>query len=283
MHKVSAVVLCYNQWNLLIDCVESIKAQTHQVSEIIIIDDNSQDYDKVFEKNICKDNISFHRNSENKGRGFCRNLAIKECKSDYVFFCDSTNIACKYFVEKALASFTNKNIASVGGRILDGVKTSFFSQSWRNRHLFKSEHDYGTSTHNASSLNTYGVLINCNAVKRIGNFNPSLRHSEDRDLGKRLLNAGYKIIGDPNLIVYSIKKDSVLSVLERYWRWYGGTDEKFTLKDYWHAIKASFRPMIQEDIKAYDWRSAFISFLCPHFGFLRHLYRKLSGKIQKLF
>ena len=89
-------------------------------------------------------------------------------------------------------------------------------------------------------------------------------------------------MGDPNLTVYSIKKDTIFSVLERYWRWYGGTDEKFTLKDYWHAIKASFLPMIQDDIRANDWRSAFISFLCPHYGLLRHLYRKLSGKIQKL-
>ena len=116
----------------------------------------------------------------------------------------------------------------------------------------------------------------------VGNFNPELRHSEDRELGNRLLKAGYKIIGDPNLVVYSIKKDSALSVLERYWRWYGGTDEKFTLKDYWHAIKSSFRPMMEEDIRANDFKSAFISFLCPHYGFFRHLYRGLSGKIQKL-
>ena len=281
MHKVSAVVLCYNQWNFLFDCIDSIKSQTHQVSEIIIIDDNSLDYNKDFEKKICIDNISFHRNTENKGRCFCRNLGIKECKSDYVFFCDSTNIACKYFIEKALTSFTDRDIVSVGGRILDGVKSSFFSQSWRNRHLFKSEHDYGISPHDATSLNTYGVLINCNTVKKIGNFNPLLRHSEDKDLGKRLLNAGYKIIGDPNLVGYSIKKDSVFSVLERYWRWYGGEDESMSFHDYWIAIKASIKPMIQEDLRAKDWRATFVSFICPHYGYLRYIYRKFTGKLQK--
>jgi cellulose synthase/poly-beta-1,6-N-acetylglucosamine synthase-like glycosyltransferase len=135
--------------------------------------------------------------------------------------------------------------------------------------------------HNTKSLTTYGTILRRSAVLDVGNFNSALRHSEDKDLGKRLLNAGYKIIGDPNLIVYSIKKDSVLSVLERYWRWYGGEGESMCFYDYLMAIKASIRPMIQQDIMASDLKSALISFLCPHYGYCRYLFRKLTGKIQK--
>ena len=62
----------------------------------------------------------------------------------------------------------------------------------------------------------------------------------------------------------------------------GGEDEKMSLGDYWNAMKASLKPMIQEDLNAKDWRSAFISFICPHYGYLRHLYRKFTGKLQKI-
>ena len=150
------------------------------------------------------------------------------------------------------------------------------------RHLFKENHQFPSHVHDATSLTTYGTIFRRSAVIDVGNFNSSLRHSEDKDLGKRLLNDGYKIIGDPNLVVYSIKKDSVLSVLERYWRWYGGEDERMSFLDYCYAIKASIRPMIQQDLNANDWAAAFISFLCPHYGYIRHLYRKFTGKLQKI-
>ena len=154
--------------------------------------------------------------------------------------------------------------------------------NWRGRHLFKQDHDFGKISHEAVSLTTYGTILRRSSVLDVGNFNPSLRHSEDRDLGKRLLNSGYKIIGDPNLVVYSIKKDSIFSVLERYWRWYGGEDENMSLCDYLNAIKASFKPMIQQDLKAKDWRAAIVSFLCPHYVLMRYLYRKITGKLQKI-
>ena len=135
--------------------------------------------------------------------------------------------------------------------------------------------------HEAKSLTTYGTILRRSAVLDVGNFSPNLKHTEDNELGIRLLDAGYKIIGDPNLIVYSMKNDTTLSVLERYWRWYGGSDDKFSLKEYRHAIKASFRPMMQEDIKANDWKSLFISFICPHYRFIRYIFRIIFDRSQK--
>ena len=98
-------------------------------------------------------------------------------------------------------------------------------------------------------------MLRKSAVLDVGNFNQDLRHSEDRELGQRLIKAGFKIIGDPNLVVYSIKKDSIWSVLERYWRWYGGEYESMSFGDYVRSIRGSFRPMIQQDINDCDWGS----------------------------
>ena len=215
------------------------------------------------------------------GRGFCRNLAINELTEPFIFFLDASNVVKKGYVKMALSHFNNEKVAAVSGLINNNFINDSFATKWRGRHLFKENHQFGKQVHDAKSLTTYGTILRRSAVMDVGNFNLSLRHSEDKDLGKRLLNAGYKIIGDPNLVVYSIKKDSVFSVLERYWRWYGGEDESMSFHDYWNAIKASIKPMIQQDLKAKDWRAFFISFICPHYGYLRHLYRKTTGKLQK--
>ena len=40
----------------------------------------------------------------------------------------------------------------------------------------------------------------------------------------------------------------------------GGEDERMSIQDYLHAIKSSIKPMIQQDLKAKDWRAALVSF-----------------------
>ena len=278
--KISAVIPHYNQQYCLDKCIDSLLEQGGIFNKILIIDDGSKNIKSL--KFLSEDNqIYLIKNKVNMGRGFCRNLAINELTDPFVFFLDASNIVKKGYVKTALSHFINDKVAAVSGLIHNNSNNDSFASKWRGRHLFKENHNFGRHVHDAKSLTTYGTILRRSAVLDVGNFNPLLRHSEDKDLGKRLLNAGYKIIGDPNLVVYSIKKDSVLSVLERYWRWYGGEDESMSFHDYWKAIKASIKPMIQEDLKAKDGRAAFVSFICPHYGYLRYLYRKFTGKLQK--
>ena len=276
--KISICIPTYNSEKTIASVLEAAVCQNFPLDQIVVLDDGSNDRTLSI---ISDYNVKLVKGSKNVGRGAIRKTAIEIVDSDFILFCDSTNLLPQDFILDSIDAFKDKKISAVSGRISNDKSLKGYVASWRSRHLFKENFNFGSSYLDATSLTTYGTILRRSAVLDVGNFNPSLRHSEDKDLGKRLLNAGYKIIGDPKLVVYSIKKDSVLSVLERYWRWYGGTDEKFGINDYWHAIKASFRPMMQEDIKANEWRSAFISFLCPHYGFLRHLYRGLSGRRQK--
>ena len=278
-YSISAHIPFFNNIDTLEKVINCISSQGIKFSDINIYDDGSQ----TDPSSICNStSTKLHQFKKNKGRGFIRNKAACDARSDLILFCDATNILAEHFIEDALHHFDQNHVAAVSGKISNHPNLCNFSSTWRGRHLFKESFEYGSIAQEASSLTTYGTILRRSAVLDVGNFNSELVHSEDRELGNRLLKAGYKIIGDPNLTVYSIKKDTTLSVLERYWRWYGGADEKFTLRDYWHAIKASFRPMMQEDMRENDWKSAFISFLCPHYGFYRYLYRRFFGKIQKL-
>ena len=278
--KISAVIPHFNQQYCLDKCICSLLEQDVTFNKILIIDDCSNNIESLKFLNSYNQ-LYLVKNKVNMGRGFCRNLAINELTDSFIFFLDASNIVKKGYVKTALSHFNNDEVAAVSGLINNNFINDSFATKWRGRHLFKENHKFGMQAHDAKSLTTYGTILRRSSVLDVGNFNPSLRHSEDKDLGKRLLNAGYKIIGDPNLVVYSIKKDSVLSVLERYWRWYGGEDESMSLSDYLDAIKASFKPMMQQDLKAKDFKSILISFLCPHYGYFRYLFRKFTGKIQK--
>jgi cellulose synthase/poly-beta-1,6-N-acetylglucosamine synthase-like glycosyltransferase len=263
----------------LLNVVDSIYQQSVKPHSITILDDGS-----CPKLNIPSSSSKFkiYNNISNRGRGFIRRLAIDKADTDFIFFCDATNIVPSDFIKSAILHFSDPKVAAVSGKIANEFNTCSIAINWRGRHLFKQDHDFGKISHETGSLTTYGTIFRRSAVLDVGNFNPSLRHSEDKDLGKRLLNSGYKIIGDPNLVVYSIKKDTIFSVLERYWRWYGGEDENMSLCDYLNAIKASFKPMIQQDLNAKDWRAALVSFLCPHYGYMRYHYRKITGNLQKI-
>ena len=57
----SVVIVCYNQADLIYDCIDSILEQTYPQIEIIIADDHSYDFDyeklsRYIEKNA-KDNL----------------------------------------------------------------------------------------------------------------------------------------------------------------------------------------------------------------------------------
>ena len=112
---------------------------------------------------------------------------------------------------------------------------------------------------------------------KVGGFDPKLRFKEDQDMGERLASGGYHIIGDPELKVYPSISNTISEVLERYARWYMDTEEKPTLKGYWHNLKASFRPMMEADLRECDWGSALISMLAPHF----QLYHSIKARPPK--
>lgn len=116
-------------------------------------------------------------------------------------------------------------------------------------------------------LITYGTLLRRSAIQKAGGFNKSLRFKEDQEMGERLEKFGFVVVGDPEIKIYSSITNSFLELMERYSRWYMDINEKPSLKGYLHNIKASFRPMMQEDLKDRDFYSIFITLLLPHFQF----------------
>ena len=243
--------------------VRSIQDQSLSVAEILIIDDGSTI--PCPHKELLEDpGIRIIRLDQNHGRGYCRSLAFKETSGQLILNLDATNSLEDRFIEKALPHFADPRTAAVSGALISKKKDKAVDR-WRARHLFREASLKDAWAEPCSMLITYGTIFVRRAIEEVGGFDPQLRFKEDQDMGECLASVGYQIVGDPKLEVYPSISNTVSEVLERYSRWYMDTDEKPSLKGYWHNLRASFRPMMEMDLREGDWGSALISMLAPHF------------------
>ena len=108
--KVSIILPNFNSSKFIKQTLKSIISQTYKNWELIIVDDNSNDKTKKIllkYKKYRKIKIIFLK--KNKGQGFCRNLAIKKSKSDYLAFIDSDDIWKKTKLQKQILFMTRNN------------------------------------------------------------------------------------------------------------------------------------------------------------------------------
>ena len=273
--SITACIPCFNNDQTLSTVINSVVSQKHKIDEIIVIDDGSSDSSKIIAQSK-SDKV--YANDTNMGRGYTRKKAVESASGDLILFCDATNVLPVDFLNKAIRFFRDPTVAAVSGRINNHSNITGIIPRWRGRHLFKESESYQRESIPVSNLTTYGTLMRRSSIEKVGNFDATLTHSEDHELGRRLMNGGYSLLGIPSLVTYSIRRDTLTSVLERYWRWNGGIDGKMGLPDYFRAIKASFKPMIQQDLKSRDFASALISFACPHYGYLRAKYNEFFIK-----
>jgi GT2 family glycosyltransferase len=261
--SISAVIPCFNHWESIGSAVRSIQSQSLPVEETLIVDDGSE-IPCPHQKLLDDPKVRIVRLDQNRGRGYCRALAFRETKGELVVMLDATNSLEDRFIEKALPHFSTPRIAAVSGALISRKKDKAVDR-WRARHLFRESSLKDAWPVPCSMLITYGTIFIRRAVEEVGGFDPELRFKEDQDMGERLASAGYQIVGDPKLEVYPSISNTVSEVLERYSRWYMDTDEKPSLKGYWHNLRASFRPMMERDFRERDWGAALISMLSPHF------------------
>ena len=259
-HKdVSAVVLYFNDVKI-VETIRSIENQTIKPKEIIIIDDYS---DIPINENLVNPNCRIIRNTRNMGRGYSRNLGIKECKSEFVVFCDSSNSLCENFIEKALNSFTNKKISAIFGRIIGNEDHTDICSKWREKNLFLETFPGSKLPYEVKSLSTYSVMVRKKHILSVGNFDPKLRRFEDHELGERILKQGYKILFDPLLHCISNKRDNLFQLATRVDRWYSPSSEGLNLKSFNNLLKTALSIWARRDIQSKELSGVVISLSLP--------------------
>ena len=101
---LSIIIPVYNRAEYLSACVDSAKNQTYDNIEILLVDDYSNEETKTFLHlfSIGDPRIRIILNTGKKGANACRNIGLRESRSEYVIFLDSDDILCPFCAKKRI-------------------------------------------------------------------------------------------------------------------------------------------------------------------------------------
>ena len=109
--SVDIVLPNYNSAPYLSETINSVINQTFKNWKLVIVDGNSNiETRKILENYANHPNVNIIWLKKNKKAGFCRNLAIRNSKSDYIAFIDSDDIWEKEKLSKQLDFIDKKQI-----------------------------------------------------------------------------------------------------------------------------------------------------------------------------
>lgn len=127
-NRFSIIITAYNIDDYIEECIHSVKTQTYNNYELIIIDDCSTDNGKTVNKIKEFDNIIFLQTSKNSGAGGARNLGISKATGDYIIFLDSDDsLASNTVLEKLNQTIDNDSpdIIYTGFKFIGGEEFTF--------------------------------------------------------------------------------------------------------------------------------------------------------------
>lgn len=106
MPKISVIVPCYNHAHYLVECIDSILAQTSKDWECIIVNDGSTDNTaEIAREQADRDDRITVLNKDNAGLSEARNSGIKQARGIYILPLDADDKIAPDYISKALSIF----------------------------------------------------------------------------------------------------------------------------------------------------------------------------------
>ena len=192
---VSIVVGVRNMETTIIPCIESLLAQTYPSTEIIIVDDGSDDKTPEMVKNFPVKLIQ----TEKKGISHARNIGFLEATSEFVAYTDADCTIVPNWLEVVMPHFKNPKVALIGGVTIfqsAGCVSSTYRQvefEKRNQNVPEGEVNWAGGP---------GCIFRRCVLEELGGFNPKWVHGEDAEISFMITERGYKIIKEPQAISY---------------------------------------------------------------------------------
>lgn len=115
---VSIVIPTYNRASLLLEALDSVKAQTYKDIEVVIVDDGSTDDTEAVVANYRGLNIQYYRLEKNVGYIGARNKGIELATGAYISFLDSDDRLLPTKIETLVNTFlqTGADLVLAGWR-----------------------------------------------------------------------------------------------------------------------------------------------------------------------
>lgn len=246
---VSVIVPVYNAEKFIREAMDSVRAQTYESWELLLVEDGSSDgsvdviTDYIAEKQETR--IRLIRQPSNQGAACARNRGVREAVGRYIAYLDADDLwapeklehELRFMEEKDAAfAFTGYEFADergVGlGKVVRVPETLVYRQALSNTTIF-------TTTVMFDTAKISKELLEMPQIK-----------SEDTALWWRILRTGYTAYGlDENLVRYRragrTLSSNKLKAIQRIWNLYRKAEGLSLAKSVWHfcfwAIRAVWR------------------------------------------
>ena len=250
--SVSIYIPAFNAEKTIRNSLISIKNQTYQFDEIIVINDNSNDATLDIVKEF--KNVNIINNIENKGLGYNRNLGVKNSSHKIVASIDADVILENNWLEIIIKNFERSENIICGGKMIEELvqnkfnawRAKYYSQNWGDKSLENPPFLYGCNTIQHKSV--------WNTVK---GYDESFRtNGEDIDYSKKIKNyQKLKMKYCSDALAKHLQDDNLNTLSNRIWRYhsfgYKIKDPSFrkTLKLSFKQIKFFFQRSLKNLIK----------------------------------
>jgi glycosyltransferase involved in cell wall biosynthesis len=212
--RVTVVVPAWNTSSVLTETLDSIRAQTFQDFEVLVVDDGSTDGTaEVVERHGAEDHRFRLIRQGHAGVSIARNKAVAEARGEWIAFLDADDVWLPPKLERQLALLEQDPAAGL-------LFTNFFF--WDGNRDLAVAYAPGAVLPGGNPLQALIrsclFLLSTVMVRRehflgSGGFDPALRLSEDWDLWLRLAERGIHVRG-------------LAEPLARYRRWPGSVTMK---------------------------------------------------------
>jgi N-acetylglucosaminyl-diphospho-decaprenol L-rhamnosyltransferase len=232
--KLSIVILCWNDLKIISDCLTSIYAGTHSTElEVIVSDNGSTDGSVEFiRRNFPQ--VRMIENGRNLRFAKGNNVAIRECRGEYVLILNPDTIIHDGTLDKLIVFADERAEAGAFGcRVLNADGS--YQMSVRPAYTVRSEwclalglrplarfsewfHPGEYVGWEGDTERTVGWVVGCfllvrsELLKRLGGFDEQFfYYYEDQDLCRRISKAGYPIIFTPHVSITHLGGQSTQS------------------------------------------------------------------------
>jgi len=221
MIRYSVIIPAYNAEETIEQCLTALMKQSiaRDSYEVIVVDDGSTDRTGDVVKQFPVKYIK----QQNQGPATARNRGAREAKGEIILFTDADCVPEYNWIEEMVKPFNDPEVMAVKGAYKTRQKalTARFAQI-----EFEERFEMLKKAETIDMVDTYSAGYRKSVFLSFGGFDPSfpVANNEDTELSYKISKAGYKMVFNPEAIVYhlnhpdSLKKYTRLKFWRGYWR-----------------------------------------------------------------
>jgi glycosyltransferase involved in cell wall biosynthesis len=178
---VSVVIPCYNNADTIAETLQSVRNQTYNNIEIIVVNDGSTDASDIMINTFKNDTLSLdfqYYKQTNSGPSITRNNGAAAAKGEYIMFLDADDLLHETYIEKAINVLINQPTINIVYS-----NTEFFGAEtglWNLKNFEISDFlKY-------NSIPIFALIRN-EVFQKVGGFDTNLSFTEDWELWIRIV------------------------------------------------------------------------------------------------